>query len=231
MPNATSSNPEHDQVFSMLPWYVNKTLEPSQRGSVSRHVDHCRECQSEVQFLNSLNETVQSDASFHHGRHVNVEESLASVMNRIDAQGDQSKTSVPWPTLLKQKLEKVFSFSEVFPGAQWGATAVAGVLVAVLGFQWYAGQSEGDYSVLSSSEIDAASMRLSVEISATADPEQAQSVIQSKFERLGQPIALQTNSEGGYVIVLKDPISVSELNDMIISLEDEAQIERVELLP
>jgi anti-sigma factor RsiW len=39
---------DHRDIFALLPWYVNDTLDEGDRARVELHVNHCAECQAEV---------------------------------------------------------------------------------------------------------------------------------------------------------------------------------------
>ncbi len=223
--------PDHDEIMSLLPWYVNQTLDKDQRETVSSHVEHCGECQREIQLLTSLNEAVQNDVQNDYREHADIDKNLASVMSRIDANEHQVNTKASVPSLLKQKISELFTFGTAGSGVPWGATAVAGLLVAVLGFQLFNDQSDNVYSVLSSSEVDNAPMRLSVELTSSEDWEQARPVIQQKIDKLAQQVDIEMKTDGVYFIAFKDTVAVTELRQLILDFENEALIQRVELLP
>ena len=44
----------HRVVDVLLPWFVNGTLESEERALVERHLDHCKRCRREVEWLREL---------------------------------------------------------------------------------------------------------------------------------------------------------------------------------
>ena len=44
----------HRIVDVLLPWFVNGTLESEERALVERHLDHCKRCRREVEWLREL---------------------------------------------------------------------------------------------------------------------------------------------------------------------------------
>ena len=44
----------HRVVDVLLPWFVNGTLESEERALVERHLDHCKRCRQEVEWLREL---------------------------------------------------------------------------------------------------------------------------------------------------------------------------------
>lgn len=53
----------HDEIDSLLPWYVNKTISEEDRHRVEEHLSGCADCQSEVLFLKRLEEAVETEPS------------------------------------------------------------------------------------------------------------------------------------------------------------------------
>lgn len=231
MTKKISNHPEHNEIVSMLPWFVNQTLDGPQRGVVQNHIENCDDCQSEIRFLTSLNETVQLDAKNNYQTHVDVDKNLANVMDRIDAKSHPINAVVSAPSLLLAKLGELFKLATAMPTAQWGATALAGLLVAVLGFQLYIGQPNNDYSVLSSSDIADSSMRLSVELSSSMNNVQARSEIEYELEKFGQSVDIEKKTDDVYIIVFRELVGVSELSKIVSELEKGEQFKRVELMP
>jgi anti-sigma factor ChrR (cupin superfamily) len=50
---------EHSRVDRLLPWFVNDTLERSEREQVERHLDACHACRSAASLLSSVQSTVR----------------------------------------------------------------------------------------------------------------------------------------------------------------------------
>jgi len=50
---------EHSRVDRLLPWFVNGTLDHSEREQVERHLDACHACRSAASLLSSLQSTVR----------------------------------------------------------------------------------------------------------------------------------------------------------------------------
>lgn len=231
MSNNTSNDPDHDAVFSLLPWYVNQTLDGQERAAVSHHLKTCGDCQRELQFLETLNNTVKTDAQESYRLHADVEKDLASVMDRLGSNEHQTNGASTGASFLQQKLGELLSFTKTLTVPQWGVTAVAGLLVAVLGFQVFYSQPDDDYSVLSSPAMNDTAMRLSVDVMPSLDQEQAYAIIEAAVTKLGQPGDIQTNASGGFIVVFKDSVGVNELSKLVDELQSKHQIRRVELLP
>ncbi len=231
MTNQKASHFEHDELAAMLPWYVNKTLDEDDRRAVADHIKGCDECQREILDLQSLNEAIQSDAQMDYQRHTDIDKSLASVMSRIEAIPPQSSTTASEVGSIRQKFQHVVDLFSALTTPQWGATAVAGVLVAVIGSNVYFDQSDDDYSVLSASDIVDSSMRLAVEFSTANTEAQARSIIEAKSEALAQQIDIELSSNGVYTILLKEAVQADELRQLIVDLEKDGQIKKVQILP
>ncbi len=231
MSNETSNNPDHEEIFSLLPWYANQTLEGHQKAAVSSHLESCEECQRELEFLASLNDTIKSDAQSAYSLHADVEKDLASVMNRVDTNNHQTNNLTSGVSFLQQKLGELFRFPSTLTVPQWGATALAGLFVAVFGFQFFYSQPDDDYSVLSSPAQNDTAMRLSVEVTPSLDQEQAYFMIQQELDKLGQQSDIEPNASGGYIIVFRESVGVTELSKLVDDLQKKPRISRVEILP
>lgn len=230
MSNQINNSTKHDEIMSLLPWFVNQTLDNHQKQVVLSHIDNCVECQDEIQFLESLNGTLKDDAQNTHSLHADVSNDFANVMNQIDVKSQRTNAMVSMPYSLLGKLGNLFKSATALPVPQWSATALAGLLVAVLGFQFYYAESDNDYSVLSSSDINDAAMRLSIELAPAVNEGQAQNIIQDELEKLEQQADIDRTTDDLYTIVFKESIDVNELSNLILRLENKVQIKRVEIL-
>lgn len=52
-------NPGHAAVEELLPWYVNETLNASERNRVRRHLDECSACRKSAALLSRVNSVVR----------------------------------------------------------------------------------------------------------------------------------------------------------------------------
>lgn len=223
MSNQSMNFSDHDKIVSMLPWFVNRTLETQHRQTVLDHIKRCDSCQREVEFLRNLNEAVQDNARNNYTRHVDIEKSMASVMDRIDSEKGRKTTFSGW---LKQKLDSGLSFTSHMQFPQWSAPALAAILMLILGSQYYNNQSDGDFSVLSSSDNVDMSIRVLVDMTVVADVEQVQSYIQGEVARLGHSADIQLIGSEEYIITFSDNVGIPELSKFIADLENQEQIRR-----
>ena len=72
----------HQQVFELLPWYVNGTLAEAERAAVQRHLTECLVCRRELDAQRSLQEM------FEHSETVPLapRQGLSTLMAKIDSQ-------------------------------------------------------------------------------------------------------------------------------------------------
>ena len=231
MNNSVTNASDHEEIVSLLPWFVNNTLEEQQQEDVLKHIKHCDDCRQEIKFLESLQETVKDDALSSYSKHANIDNNLSSVMSQIDAESGSRLNVSSFVSVLQNRLKDLLLFLTALSLPQLGATALAGVLVAVVGIQLFERQSDNDYTVLSSPDITDASMRLLVDPHSTDNYQQLQSNIQDEFIRNGHQVEIEKNDNGQYVVVFKEPIGVAELSDLIAKLDNTSFIERVQILP
>lgn len=231
MSNQQNSNPAHDEVLELLPWYRNNTLEQEKRAAVVHHLNHCEECRHELEFLASMSELVQSDAEHQYTHQADLEKSLAGVMNRIEVDADQVNTTASWSSRIMRKLESLLPFAIEMPEARWVATAVAGLLVVVLAIQIQGPQPEDAYSVLSSSDAGDSLMRFSVTATSAAVVDQVRSAIGQEVAETGLQASIEMQTDRVLLVMFDGAVGVEPLNDIITELERQVQIESVEILP
>jgi len=231
MPAPITEDSDHEAIQALLPWFVNNTLDADKQAKIAGHVQFCQECQREVSFLTSVNETVQNDVQSRTHLQSNVDSSFANVMARIDTESSKNSVPVPGSFFVNQTRDKLIDLFTTLTTPQWAATAMAGLLVAVIAIQLLPSQSDEQYSVLSSADNGELPMRLSVEINNSIDDEQFRTELLTLLGSNGQAMEIESEKSGAYVLVFKKAVGVAELSQIITNLESETHIKRVEVLP
>lgn len=80
----------HDEIWRLLPWYVNGTLEPPEAARVRTHVRACRCCREEVAVQRALRESVRAAAPIEAA----LGPALEKLRGRIHAESDRPALSV-----------------------------------------------------------------------------------------------------------------------------------------
>ena len=57
--NGQQSKPDHEAIDLLLPWYVNGTLNETERGQVERHLEACEECRENLDFLGRVEQVAR----------------------------------------------------------------------------------------------------------------------------------------------------------------------------
>ncbi len=55
-------NARHDVVTELLPWYVNDTLDESERNLVREHIGACEDCRDNVELLSQIQRAVRTES-------------------------------------------------------------------------------------------------------------------------------------------------------------------------
>jgi len=220
---------DHDEVYDLLPWYVNRTLESKQIDLVSQHINQCTECQREVQFLRVLCDGIAEDANEQYREHADIEHSLSSVMDKIDLEENNRPSFDSWVSRLKDNLSELSWRSLDLPTQQWAAIAAAGVLAVGLGGMMYVSSTNDDYTVLSSPDTEPLSLRLVVDVEAPEYKEAALSIISIELEKIDRNFMIEEDPQGSYTVIIEDAISVHEVNDVINILESKREISEVSM--
>lgn len=83
MTSATASHlSAHTEVWTLLPWYVNGTLEGAQLKLVQRHIGACITCRREIVILHRTADTIRSVNEIE----VSAQVSLSRLMHRIKSE-------------------------------------------------------------------------------------------------------------------------------------------------
>ena len=84
-----SSERRHEEVWKLLPWYVNETLDDHERDSVEQHLRGCTRCQEEVARCHKIATTVRRTEDIPAS---SASEQFSHLMARIDTEQGQSQT-------------------------------------------------------------------------------------------------------------------------------------------
>ena len=60
--NEYQSTLAHEELETLLPWYVNETLDETEQARVHHHVEQCATCRDSVDMLLEVRRTVRSDS-------------------------------------------------------------------------------------------------------------------------------------------------------------------------
>ncbi len=168
-------SPSHENCLELLPWYLNQTLDASERLAVEAHLEDCAACRDEVVFL----ETLQSSA-----RIVNqppIRDRLDEVMARIDS-------------------SKVVAF-RASPLVRWlvaGQAAAIFTLLAIL--LWpAAGNPSGSYQT-SSDDLSRAKPTDAVVLRVVFDERATEVAMRGLLESFDAQIVAGPNTAGAYTL-------------------------------
>jgi hypothetical protein len=155
----------HEQVWQLLPWYVNGTLDDLERETVARHVSLCQTCEDEIVRCRSLVSVLGSDdtpAWTHSPR------DFDRLMTRIDRESSLTSTTSTerWRLRIHEWIEKIRAMFQSTPSPiRWalaGQMAVIVLIVMATMSTWIA--SPLPYSTLSDPVVgdEASQSRLTV---------------------------------------------------------------------
>lgn len=80
---------EHDDVWLLLPWYVNDTLQPTESNLVTTHLQTCLTCRREIENLQLHAEAIRD----YEPQSLPVEHSLEKLMHKIESDGRMQRSS------------------------------------------------------------------------------------------------------------------------------------------
>ena len=134
---------EHDELWEVLPWYVNRSLPDDELRRVELHIDGCDSCQTEVRFLHGIahslgQQETQTGLASGAFEHVWSQiEGSARGAPRTTTPGRQLPATAPPGTVLPATVLPATVLPATVPrrygGRQLFAWAVAAQLVVLLG--------------------------------------------------------------------------------------------------
>lgn len=121
--------PLHDEVFKLLPWYHNGTLEDVEAARVNAHLSECPLCRDELAHCAEISETVtdEREAAWQPG-----EQNLNRILDRIASEQGQARPAeaVGWSERFASWIDWTF----VPKPARWALVAQSLAIVALLAF-------------------------------------------------------------------------------------------------
>ena len=108
---------EHHEVFALLPWYVNATLEGADRQRVEVHLGNCTICREDLAAQQSICEAIEAQPALDYMPVA----SLKRLQARLDAQGESAAA----PAVPQEQA------TNRMPWRGWMAASVAAMAVAV----------------------------------------------------------------------------------------------------
>ena len=157
----TSHPSEHQEVWEMLPWYENGTLDDRERASVESHLMTCAACQAELARCHDLAAAVRAAAD---GWEPSAEH-FARVLAHLDA---TTAAATPrrgwWDTVRTQCKRYGEMLHRTPPMIRWTLMAQSALTVVVVGLLvWQAPWApERFYRTLSSSSDQTAQKRVQI---------------------------------------------------------------------
>lgn len=215
----------HKEIFLLLPWYVNGTLAPKERGKVATHLEGCVACQSEMTFLSNIDRT----ANMSDGVYALPESGFTAVMQRINASesSDARKSET-----LSSAMRRVAQFFGLHPLRRiaWATAAVpAVVLLVVAGFALWPASPIHDpaYHTLSDPQTtDTLPLRFRVKFDAGIGETEAQQLVTAIDER----IVLTRGDGAGYMLELPAAAIPVDAGALLQTLRSSNKVTAVEMV-
>lgn len=247
----------HKAVFELLPWYVNDSLNSSEKQQVDRHLKRCEICRAEANFLAQTQSALAAIPD-----HIpSPTNGLNTVLDRIEAEtnGSSNKTpslasvsslesSVERETAVQEfgaarRVEKIvvsrLKYLRDYFNPRWAVAAVAVVFSTVVAVQLVNSPQEsqptGEFTVLSSSN-DQGSLRLRVELGTDVILESTKVKILTELNAPSTQVKWIRQDEGGYVLELPESLfnperQLGELTQRIHRVSQLPDVVDVELVP
>lgn len=239
--STSNSDNIHDQVFELLPWWANNTLSAEQHKLVANHIGQCTKCQSEIQFITSLNDEINVHADATYSVSADRNRDFNNVMQRVNQSNRKPirNSRVSLGTVDgsannsgKSITDIVIDFLSPFK-IQWAMPALVLVLAVIVGtqFQRTTQESGSGYQVLSSDTVSNTGIHISVQFLPTANKEDIREFIMVETQDFAESAELEEQNDGSYLIVFPDSIDVADLNQVVSELKRSNLVMNVKMVP
>lgn len=219
--SANRASPEHDQIYMLLPWYVNGTLDSHERASVVAHVEHCSDCRQEVEFLTQMQQlSPQSDQIAQL-----PQAGLAATLRRIEGVESSKQGAPGWRALLDEVLASV---KRTRSGIWAVATSLAVVVVgAGLYFQLSSQVDVPTYQTLSSDDpANGPPLRFRVRLAGQMSDADAQAL----FQNTGAKLNVVASDDGSYILEMTSGSEPGAAAALLRHLKSSASVTMAELI-
>lgn len=129
MVNETRSVRDHEDVWDVLPWYVNGTLAQAERATVEAHLGVCRECRTELERCRGLSRALHAEEA---PDWVPSAAHFAGIVGRLDALAATAQRPAAMPAGTRKGMATLLGWFDGTPGPVRWAMAVQAVVVVVL---------------------------------------------------------------------------------------------------
>jgi hypothetical protein len=210
--------PAH-KPLKLLPWYVNRTLEPQEDAKVAAHVRNCPICQREV---NDLAKLFAKRARTVPPRPVN-EARLDEVFARIDRyeaeRGRQARRPEPSRSLRESALAWV-DWLIARPALPAAVAALVLAVIAVPMLMPRAVDKNPSYTVLSDSNTVGEPWRVRLRFQAATEPAVAERTVKASLgqQKLANPFKLERQPNGDYLVIFEQKPSIAAMSRLLDDL-------------
>jgi anti-sigma factor RsiW len=207
----------HQRLQSMLPWYVNGTLDERDRAEVHAHLQHCSDCQAEVELHACIVARVREGRDVHPA----PVGSLNVLMERIEAhEASPSRHLGRW---FRERLEGRPMECAVMAQA-------ATILLLVLMLAWLGTRPEppAEYRTLGTPAVMQSErgpqLLLELHRSLTA------AEVQRLLQQIGGQIVHGPSAQGAYIVELGDAEDSRTVSEIVAWLRAQPGVEQVSSL-
>jgi hypothetical protein len=196
--NEVLSQSAHEEVWVLLPWYVNQTLSNDEHDLVEQHLKTCVSCRSELAIQKKLSEQVYESTT----DDVCEQVQYSQLLKKIHAE----------PANIVQRQTTFFSRIGV---REW-ATAAVVLVVLSLSFTGLHEPTDVDYRTLSNTSMDRVGKINDIRVifEDSLDDAQRQVLLKSVNARIVEQAGTTADSRGVYIIRMSEP-SLSTANEIV----------------
>lgn len=219
--NNDNPHENHEIISTLLPWYVNQTLQGTELATVEQHLKACPLCKSEIVSLQQLSVTIRHVSTFN----TSPQPSFARLKERLQAASTTPQSQqAPMATVIRpNKWANLFNVTPSTLTNPGLALAAAGMLLAVVLFRVIDVNHmlNNDYQTLSDTKTVASNPN---EIRVIFKDNTSQQAIEQILAAIEGNIVSGPDVKSLYTIGLKKTSGTSKITDKLLQLRSNADV-------
>jgi len=210
--------PAH-KPLKLLPWYVNRTLEPQEEAKVAAHVRGCSICQREVNDLAKLFATRARTVPPRPVNEARLDEVFARI-DRYEAERGRQARRAESSRSLRESVLACVDWLIARPALPAAIAAVVLAAVAVPMLMPRAIDDNPSYTVLSDANPVAEPLRVRLRFQATTEPAAVERAVKTSLgqQKLTNPFKLERQANGDYLVIFEQKPSIAALSRLLDDL-------------
>ncbi len=214
----------HDEIYLLLPWYVNRTLDAEKQSVVESHIEKCPACRRETELLFSVDDVSNTQDDIY----AIPQNGFARLMQRIEQDDEAERQTQSHGGIIKERLAHWFRWD--WSGSHGLGIAVSAVLVLAVALVviWpNSSQHDPAYQTLTSEDATGGEpLQFEIVLSKDADDISLHDYIRTVWD---MAVTIEKTKEGMYTFQLPPNADPAKVAQLLNKLKNSQNIKSVQL--